>query len=92
MLNVTASDMYKNRNGKRNNISGIAIKEMRLASSPVLSQRALAERMQLVGLDMDKNAIQRIESGARFVTDIELAAFARIFEVPVSDLLKKSRT
>lgn len=92
MLNVTASDMYKNRNGKRNNISGIAIKEMRLASSPALSQRALAERMQLVGLDMDKNAIQRIESGARFVTDIELAAFARIFEVPVSDLLKKSRT
>lgn len=92
MLNVTASDMYKNRNGKRNNISGIAIKEMRLASSPALSQRALAERMQLVGLDMDKNAIQRIESGARFVTDIELAAFARIFEVPVSNLLKKSRT
>lgn len=80
--------MYKNKNGSRNNISGIAIKELRLASSPVLSQRALADRMQLVGLDMDKNAIQRIESGARFVTDIELTAFAEIFEVPVSSLLK----
>ena len=31
------------------------------------------------GIDMDKNAIQRIEHGDRFVTDIELAAFAEFF-------------
>lgn len=35
-----------------------------------LSQRALADRMQLAGIDIDKNAIQRIECGKRFVTDI----------------------
>lgn len=80
-------DMYKNRNGYRNNISGETIRELRLSAVPQLSQRALADKMQLVGLDMDKNVIQRIEAGSRFVTDIELLAFARIFDVSVSFLL-----
>lgn len=82
------NDMYKNRNGARNNISGIAIRELRLSSDPSISQRELADKMQLVGIDLDKNAIQRIEAGSRFITDIELLAFARIFDVDVSDLLK----
>ena len=43
--------------------------------------------MQLIGIDVDKNAIQRIECGKRFVTDIELRAFAEIFEVSVADLI-----
>lgn len=28
--------------------------------------------LQMAGLDLDKNAVQRIESGKRTVTDIEL--------------------
>lgn len=35
----------------------------------------------------DKNAIQRIECGKRFVTDIELKAFAQIFGVSVDELV-----
>jgi hypothetical protein len=31
----------------------------------------------------------RIECGKRFVTDIELVAFGRVFGVDVSDLLKE---
>lgn len=84
------NDMYKNRNGARNNISGLAIRELRLSSEPRLSQRALADKIQLVGIDLDKNAVQRIEAGSRFVTDIELAAFAKVFDVDVSDLFKDS--
>ena len=49
--------------------------------TPKVSQRALADKLQLAGIDLDKNAIQRIESGQRFVTDIELRAFAKIFQV-----------
>ena len=44
--------------------------------------------MQLVGLDVDKNAVQRIESGQRFVTDIELSALATVFECSVGDLIE----
>ena len=43
--------------------------------------------MQLLGIDLDKNAVQRIEAGLRFVTDIELCGFARYFAVPAEQLL-----
>ena len=51
-----------------------------------LSQRALADKLQLIGLDVDKNAIQRIECGKRFVTDIELKAFSEVFNISIDKL------
>ena len=79
--------MFKNKCGERNNICGIKIRELRLNAKPKMSQRALADKMQLHGIDIDKNAVQRIESGERFVTDIELNAFAEIFSVSSADLI-----
>lgn len=52
------------------------------------SQRMLAEKMQIKGIDMDKTAIRRIENGERYVTDIELKAFSEIFSVSLDFLLK----
>lgn len=43
--------------------------------------------LQIQGLDVDKNAIQRIESGARFVTDIELKIIAQVLNVSCDTLL-----
>ena len=54
--------MFKNKNEGKNNLCGEKIRELRLAYSSKLSQRALADKMQLIGIDVDKNAIQRIES------------------------------
>ena len=68
-----------------NNLCGNAIARLRTAMK--ISQRELADRMQLVGIDIDKNAVQRIECGKRFVTDIEVVAFAKVFDVPLTDLL-----
>jgi transcriptional regulator with XRE-family HTH domain len=79
--------MFKNRNKGKNNLCGERVRELRLAYPTKLSQRGLADKMQLIGIDVDKNAIQRIESGKRFVTDIELKAFAEIFSVSVDSLL-----
>lgn len=79
--------MYKNKNGDLNNVSGPNIARIRKGISPTLSQRALADRLQLHGLDLDKNAIQRIECGKRFVTDIELVVLAEVLEVSVGALL-----
>ncbi len=80
--------MFKNKTAQgRNNISGNQIYKLRKAHVPKMSQRILAEKMQLWGIDLDKNAIQRIESGDRFVTDIELIAFAGIFGVTCDRLL-----
>jgi len=69
-----------------NNICGKKIAELRKNMN--ISQRVLADKLQLSGLDVDKNAIQRIECGKRFVTDIELVAFAKIFHISVDELVK----
>ena len=52
-----------------------------------ISQRELADRLQVNGLDVDKNAIQRIEAGKRFVTDIELSLLATVFAKSVDEML-----
>ena len=80
--------MYKNRwpHGG-NNLCGERVCALRLAMPGRVSQRALAERLQIEGLDLDKNAVQRIESGERFVTDIELRAISRVLGVTADELL-----
>lgn len=79
--------MFKNKNGSSNNISGEKIAHFRKQMQPKLSQRAFADSLQLCGIDVDKNAIQRIECGKRFVTDIELVCIAKVLNVSVLDLL-----
>lgn len=73
--------------GGLNNICGKNIAKFRTELK--ISQRSLADRMQLAGIDLDKNAIQRIECGKRFVTDIEVVGFARMFRVSFDELLKE---
>ena len=80
--------MYKNKFNDRNNICGVNIAKMRKNMTPKMSQQVLASKLQLIGLDVDKNAIQRIENGKRFVTDIELSALSQLFNVPADKLLK----
>lgn len=67
------------------NLVGARLKELRARDG--LSQRDLARRLQLDGMDMDKNVITRIETNKRYVTDLELKAFARIFRVSYEYLL-----
>lgn len=80
--------MYKNKNGSSNNIAGKNIAKIRKEITPVMSQRALADKMQLFGIDLDKNAIQRIECGKRFITDIELLAFSKVLNASLENLLR----
>jgi len=80
--------MYKNRaEDGLNNICGKKIKEIREGLQERTSQKKLADMLQIEGLDLDKNAIQRIECGQRFVTDIELKAIAKALLVSYKDLL-----
>ena len=70
-----------------NNICGKNISLLR--QNLKLSQREIADKMQLIGIDIDKNAIQRIECGKRFVTDIEIVAFSKVFNITLENLLKE---
>lgn len=83
--------MYKNKNknGKLN-ICGEKIATLRKAIVPKASQRKLADMLQLEEIDLDKNAIQRIESGKRFVTDIELKVLSKVLNVTADSLINDS--
>jgi transcriptional regulator with XRE-family HTH domain len=68
-----------------NNLCGKNIAKYRKAMK--LSQRELADRLQILGLVIDKNAIQRMESGQRFITDIELVYLAKALNTSIDELM-----
>ena len=70
-------------NGK--NLIGKRLKILRTERK--LSQRDLARELQLIGIDMDKNVITRIETDKRYVTDFELQALKEIFGVSYDYLI-----
>ncbi len=81
--------MYKNKlvieEKPRNNIAGFTV--ARLRKDRNWSQNDLAVQLQNIGHDIHKNGVQQMESGARFITDIELLALAQVFNVEISQLL-----
>lgn len=80
--------MYKNKaSDGSNNVCGKKIKKFREQLLKRTSQKQFSDMLQVAGLDVDKNAIQRIESGERFITDIELKVIARVLGVSYQDLL-----
>lgn len=74
----------RTKTGEKNLISQRLIE---LRKDKGLSQRDLAEKLQLAGYDMDKNVITRIETNKRYVTDLELKALCEIFDVSYEYLI-----
>lgn len=72
-----------NANGK--NLIGERLKILRTQAN--LSQRDLARELQLLGIDMDKNVITRIETNKRYVTDFELQALRQLFNTSYEYLI-----
>lgn len=78
--------MFTNKsNDGLNNLCGVIIEKRRKEMGK--SQRQLADMLQLAGLDIDKNAIQRIEARKRFITDIELTYFSKVLNLSYDILL-----
>lgn len=89
-MSIGCEEMFKNKSsGGRLNLVGKRVSELRMALPGKVSQRELADRLQLAGLDLGKNAVQQIESGNRFVTDIELKTLAKVLGVTADELLRE---
>ena len=71
-------------NGKKN-ISGERIREARIKLH--LSQKTLAVRLKLEGVELERDSVSRIEIGTRFVTDYEIKIFANVLNVSALWLL-----
>ncbi|MCI8518708.1 MAG: helix-turn-helix transcriptional regulator [Clostridia bacterium] len=78
--------MKINKYNNFKNISGVVIRELRLESG--FSQQDLAEKLQLLGIELTSKEISKIENNARLIQDFELFAFAKIFNVS-ADIFNK---
>ena len=73
------------------NISGKRIAEARCAARPPLTQEELSGKLALLGVQMDRAAVAKIENNLRRVLDYELKAFATALDVRVDWLLGGKR-
>ena len=71
----------------KSNISGRRIAEARTAANPPITQEDLSARLALMGVQMDRAAVAKVENNLRRVLDFELRAFAIALDVEVSWLL-----
>ena len=69
----------------RKNICGKRIKEAR--NKLKLSQQELAAKLQVEGVNIERDSISRIEKGTRFVADYELLILCKILNTTPAYLL-----
>ena len=74
-------------NGKTKNIIGNKIRTLRRQKG--LTQKGLAEKLQLEGHEFSDLTILRIEQGTRFVPDYEVVVLADFFGITTDELLKQ---
>jgi len=75
-------------NNRNKNIAGPRIREARLEFCPRLTQDQLSGKLAAEGIQLDRVAITKIETGTRCVFDFELRGIARALRVDVGWLLE----
>lgn len=70
------------------NLLGPAIRQARLNLPGRLTQDELAARLQVLGLEIDRTVISRIESQKRALSDIELVFFLKALRINFDRLLE----
>ena len=70
------------------NLIGKRLKELRKQCTPPVTQDQLSGRLAKLGIQLDRVAIAKIETGRRCVYDFELKAFAEALEIDPTSLLE----
>ena len=70
------------------NVVGPKVKQARLANQPPITQNELAIRLQVLGWDIDRFGVSKIERGQRQVTDKEILLLAEALNISISELLE----
>ena len=81
--------IYMRNNKKFNNnlnVLGYKIREYR--EKKKISQEQLSAKLQVLGIDIPKNSIQRLECNNRIIKDFELAGISQVLNVSVDLLMK----
>lgn len=76
----------KNENYNSFNITGKNIKEIR--KNKKITQEELCARMQVMGYQINRSDISKLENGKRFISDFEVLGFSNALKVNITDLFK----
>ena len=72
------------------NLIGGSVRKLRKKRK--MSQQALSNKLELLGVYVCRGSVSRIEDYSRTVTDIELYAIAQVLQVSVLDLFENPDT
>lgn len=78
--------MKINWEGEKRNLIGPKVKELRKKRK--VTQKDMAAQLQVMGYDFNDLTILRIEQQTRFVSDIEVDALARYFNITIESLFR----
>ncbi len=67
------------------NVSSSKIRELRIKNH--LSLSALSIKLALIGIDIAKPSLHKLETGKRVLKDYELYGLSYVFKVPIEELL-----
>ena len=70
--------------GEKTNIVGSNVRYLRKKRR--MSQQALSNKLELMGVYVCRGSVSRIEDGSRTVTDIELLALSKALNASLNDL------
>ena len=68
------------------NIIGNKIKEFRIRSG--ITQEDLTARLNVLGINIDRPMVSKIENSSREIVDYEIKAIAKALKVSIDDLFK----
>ena len=71
--------------GEKMNLIGGKVKKFRIERK--MSQQALSNKLELMGVYVCRGSISRIEDCSRTVTDIELYAISKVLGVGLEELI-----
>ncbi len=69
----------------RLNVTSKKIKELRIKNNLSLSE--LSTKLALMGIDISKPSLHKLETGKRILKDFELCGLAQVFHVSIEDIL-----
>ena len=75
-----------NENISSFNITGKNIKKIR--KDKKITQEDLCARMQVMGYQISRSDISKLENGKRFISDFEVVGFAQALKIDILELFK----
>ena len=81
--------MISRKYDELSNVTGKIIKKLRKSQN--MSRETLSTKLMILGIDINRDGIYRLEVGKRIIKDFELSAIAVVLNVSEAEMLQEFR-